>query len=148
MSSNVHHHKVPVPVPKYRRNSKGKRRIVGVEVFNFDADDLLEHDSAAQFATTSADGRRHYRQTEDIAPPTPLPESPGGFNEAQNDFDADSLVPGFIDLLEKEVRAENAAKPRARRYVSSVRFRFYQRDQSYLIVVPGPTFNRMGSFPR
>jgi hypothetical protein len=148
MSSNVHHHKVPVPVPKYRRKSKGKRRIVGVEVFNFDADDLLEHDSAAQFATTSADGRRHYRQTEDIAPPTPLPESPGGFNEAQNDFDADSLVPGFIDLLEKEVRAENAAKPRARRYVSSVRFRFYQRDQSYLIVVPGPTFNRMGSFPR
>lgn len=148
MSSNVHHHKVPVPVPKYRRKSKGKRRIVGVEVFNFDADDLLEHDSAAQFATTSADGRRHYRQTEDIAPPTPLPESPGGFNEAQNDFDADSLVPGFIDLLEKEVRAENAAKPRARRYVSSVRFRFHQRDQSYLIVVPGPTFNRMGSFPR
>jgi hypothetical protein len=152
MSSNVHYHKVLVPVQKYRRKSKGKRRIVGVEVFNFNADDLLEHDSAAQFATTSADGRRHYRQTEDIAPPTPLPESLGGFDGAQNnfdaDFDADSLVPGFIDLLEKEVRAENAAKPRARRYVSSVRFRFHQRDQSYLIVGPGPTFNRMGSFPR
>jgi hypothetical protein len=87
-------------------------------VFNFDADDLLEQDSAAQFTTTSADSRRHYRQTDDIAPPAPLPTPSSTFT--QNDFDPDLLVPGFVDLLEKEVNAENAAKPCARRYVSSV----------------------------
>lgn len=118
-----YHHQVPAqPLRLHRRRKrKGKKTPVGIEVFNFDAEDLLEHDSAALFATTSADGRRHYRQTEDIAPPVPLPGLSSTFNEeVQNDFDPESLVPGFVDLLEREVSAENAAKPRARRYVSSV----------------------------
>jgi len=42
------------------------------------------------------------------------------FSDQLNDFDPESLVPGFVDLLEKEISAENATKPRTRRYVSSV----------------------------
>jgi len=96
-------------------------------VFNFDADDLLKLDSAAQFATTSADGRRHYRQTEDIAPPVHPSGSSSEFNHVENNFDPESLIPGFVNLLEKEVSAENATKPWARRYVSSVGIRLMFR---------------------
>src|SRR5882724_9400057 len=105
---------------RYQRKPKGKKKPVGIEVFNFNAHDLLEQDSAAQFATTSADGRCHYRQTEDIAPPAFLPRLRGMLSDQVNDFDPEYLVPGFVDLLEKEISAENATKPCARRYVSSV----------------------------
>src|SRR5882724_2783043 len=104
----------------YRRKLKGKKKPVGIEVFNFDAHNLLEQDSAAQFATISADGHRHYRQTKDIAPPVFLPRLRGMLSDQVNNFDPESLVPGFVDLLEKEISTENATKPHARRYVSSV----------------------------
>ena len=89
-------------------------------MFNFDTHDLLEKDSVAQFATTSADGCHHYRQTKDIAPPAFLPRLQGMLSDQVNNFDPESLIPGFVDLLEKEISAENATKPCARRYVSSV----------------------------
>jgi hypothetical protein len=111
---------VPLYVPSCWKKGKSKKKPGGVEVFNFDADDLLEQDSVARFATTSADGRRHYRQTEDIAPPKPTPRNSNIETESPNGFDPEPLMPNFVDLLEREVRAENAAKPRARRYVSSV----------------------------
>jgi len=37
-----------------------------------------------------------------------------------NNFDPEFLIPGFVDLLEKEISAKNATKPHARRYVSLV----------------------------
>jgi len=52
--------RVEVFPKRYRRKLKGKNKPVGIEVFNFDTHDLLEQDSAAQFATTSTDGHCHY----------------------------------------------------------------------------------------
>jgi len=137
--------RVEVFPKRYQRKPKGKKKPVGIEVFNFDAHNLLERDSAAQFTTTSADGRRHYRQTEDIAPPAFLRQLQGVFSDqVQNDFDPKPFVPGFVDLLEKEISTENATKCRTRRYVSSVSVFFNNWCYpSYLIFASGQTLKAM-----
>ena len=55
-----------------------------------------------------------------IAPPAFLPLPQGMLSDRVNNFDPEFLIPGFVDLLEKEISAKNATKPHARRYVSLV----------------------------
>lgn len=104
-------------VPKGR--GRKKRTRLGLYTFSFTPDEVVEEESVAHFARTSADGRRQYREEVFIAGPSP--EKLGTDSEAPEAGNNDvNEVLEHTDLLEVHVAIENAMKPRSRRYLSSV----------------------------
>ena len=100
-----------------RRSAFQKRSKTSTLTFTFAADEIHQENSTANFARISEDGRRKYREEVAIAPPSPekhldyIPECSTG--NQMEEFQ-------HVDLLEVQVENEDAVKPRARRYVSSV----------------------------
>jgi hypothetical protein len=126
MSNQIFYHQVPAfKAPRRRLKPKvkakgGRGSTTTVHRVHFTADSLLENTAIATFVTKSSDGRRQYRQTEEVAAPTPSSSlNPIDINLDDNDFHDDPPLP-FTNLLEKEIADEAATKARARRYVSSV----------------------------
>jgi hypothetical protein len=123
MSNQIAGFQIPARLP--RRRTKHKPKAKGgsstVQRFQFTAESLLESTAVATFITTSSDGRRQHRQTEEVSAPSPSASSsdPIDLDLGDNQINDDPPLP-FVDLLQKEIADDAATKPRARRYVSSV----------------------------
>jgi hypothetical protein len=107
----------PTGIRKRRKQVKKRRDTSSAHAFTFAADEVHRNESIANFARTSADGRRQYREQVAVAPPTPDKHA-----HELVEIDTATQMDEFqhIDLLERQVQEEDEIKPRSRRYVSSV----------------------------
>lgn len=105
--------------PKRRKRATGQGPSTATR-FSLSAEDLAPSrpHTLASFITYSADGRRQFRQTEQVAAPTSL------YTIFENQEDTTDPLPFFDEGLEPAVEdeptSESSAKIRARKYLSSV----------------------------
>jgi hypothetical protein len=123
--------------PRQHKNKKTKHHSTTTQ-FKLDSSDLDDF-AIAQYVSISSDGHHIYRQTEEVAMPTPInslsPINGAGFQDDSNCL-YDNDLPGHKN--DKEGPPDAVNKCRVRRYLSSVRFDLFSFKIWYLTAVrPG-----------